>query len=128
MNIFIKNNFKQLSISAIFLLTYTPTLIWMWDRWFARDSYYTHGILVPFVSGYLIWQQQAELRRIPVKRSAWGMALIIIGVLIYLLSSLFRIYFSSGFSLLIVLVGLILHYYGVAVFRKILFRFCFFFS
>lgn len=118
---------QPLVSGLVLLLAYLPALLWMWDRWFARDSYYTHGILVPFVSGYLIWQQQAELSRIPVKRSAWGMALIIIGVLIYLLSSLFRIYFSSGFSLLIVLVGLILHYYGIAVFRKILFPVLFLF-
>lgn len=121
MNVAIRRHSQLLISGLVLLAAYLPALLWMWDRWFARDSYYTHGILVPFVTGYLIWQQREELSRIPVKRSAWGMVLIVGGILFYLLSSLFRVYFSSGFSLLIVLVGLVLHYYGTAVFRKILF-------
>ena len=125
MNIFIKNNFKQLSISAIFLLTYTPTLIWMWDRWFARDSYYSHGILIPFVVGYLIWQERESLKKIKLKESRWAIPLIILGILIHILSALFRIYFTSGYSMIIVLIGLILYFYGSAVLSKIWFPVCF---
>ena len=39
----------------------------MWDRWFSRDSYYSHGILIPFVSIYLIWQRREELLKIKPK-------------------------------------------------------------
>ena len=72
----------------------------MWGRWFSRDSYYSHGILIPFVSGYLIWNMRDELKKIKCQESKWGKSLVILGVVIYLLSSLFRIYFSSGFSML----------------------------
>ena len=44
---FFKQYFKEIMVSVIFLLAYVPTFIWMWERWFARDSYYSHGILVP---------------------------------------------------------------------------------
>ena len=93
----------------------------MWNRWFTRDSYYSHGILVPVVSGYLIWQKQNELRAVHLRRSPWGFRLIILGILFYIISSMFRVYFTAGFSMLIVLWGLILHFYGPEVLRKILF-------
>lgn len=119
--------FGQIVLGIIYLLAYFPTLVWMWDRWFAKDSYYSHGILIPFVSIYLIWQKRNELKEIVGSRSRWGLVLILLGILIHLGSSIFRVYFTSGFSMLIVLVGLILHFYGWAIFREILFPICFLF-
>jgi len=118
---FMRKYSKQLFVGAIFLLTYVPTFIWMWDRWFARDSYYSHGILIPFVTGFLIWQKRKELAAITPSRSPWGMPVIIAGMFIHIVSSLFRVYFTSGFSMLIVFIGLILFFYGPKILKKILF-------
>ncbi|MCK5581116.1 MAG: exosortase/archaeosortase family protein [Candidatus Omnitrophica bacterium] len=112
---------RQIIAGVLFLSVYLPTLIWMWDRWFARDSYYSHGILIPFVAGYLIWQKKDELQKIVCVRSRLGMVLIVVGIIVHLISSILRIYFSSGFSMLLVLVGLILHFYGKKVMRVVLF-------
>ncbi len=125
MNTFIKKNLKEVSISAIFILTYIPTFLWMWDRWFTADSYYSHGILIPFVTGFLIWQKKDELAKLEKIPSQWGIPMVASGLVIHLLSSLFRVYFTSGFSMLIVLSGLILHFYSLALFRRILFPVCF---
>jgi len=46
------------------------------------------------------------------------MRLIIIGVILYFLSSLFRVYFSSGFSMLIVLYGIVLYFLGLEFVKK----------
>lgn len=121
----IKNHAQPLTASMIFLLAYTPTLMWMWSRWFATDSYYSHGILIPFVSGYLIWQKKAELQVMPVKESLLGMPLIVAGILLYLFSALFRINFSGGLSMFVVIFGMILHFYGMAILKKILFPIAF---
>jgi len=114
---------KSLEIFAgiTVLLAYAPIILWMWDRWFARDSYYSHGVLVPFVTAYLIWQKKDALSRLTPTRSSWGIALIASGILLYILSSIFRVYFTSGFSLLLVLFGLVLHFYGPVITREIAF-------
>jgi len=112
---------KQIFAGVIFLLAYVPNLIWMWDRWFARDSYYSHGILIPIVTIVLIWQMRAELAPIKKISSGWGMPLIMLGMVMHAFGSLMRVYFISGFSMILVLVGLILFFYGTAVFKKILF-------
>jgi len=118
---FIQKHIQQLVAGAVFLLAYVPTLIWLWDRWFARDSYYSHGILIPFVTAYLIWQKREELAKIKISPSAWGLPLIAVGMFMHLFGSLMRVYFISGFSMLLVLIGMIFFFYGYAIFRKILF-------
>ena len=118
---------REIIFALVMALAYLPTLIWMWDRWFAKDSYYSHGILIPFVTGYLIWQKRKELGDIEVSRSPWGITLIVLGIAVYMLSSVFRIYFSSGFSMMIVIFGYVLHFFGVKFFKKILFPLSFLF-
>lgn len=117
----LKKYSSELITFVLVALTYTPTFLWMWDRWFARDSYYSHGILIPFVSLYLIWNKKDELRIIPRESSALGFPIIALGIIFHLVSAVFRIYFSSGFSLVIVLAGLVLHFYGLRVLRIVFF-------
>ncbi len=56
-----KKHYPFLLSSLLVLIAYVPTFVWMKTRWFARDSYYSHGILVPFVVAYLIWQKWPEI-------------------------------------------------------------------
>ncbi len=115
------NIFQKWMVGIFVLLIYVPSFLWMWDRWFARDSYYSHGILIPFVTAFLIWQRRDVLKKIKPETSPWGLMLFFLGIAIHLLSSLFRVYFSSGFSMIIVLFGLILHFYGSKVFKEVVF-------
>ena len=117
----LKSHTTEFLLAGMFILTYIPTLLWLWDRWFARDSYYSHGILIPFVSGFLVWQMRDELAAIKPRRSPWGMPLIITGLCVHLMSSLLRVYFTSGFSMLVVLSGLVLFFYGSKTLKKITF-------
>lgn len=122
---FIQKNFQELAVGVIIFLTYLPTMVWMWDRWFARDSYYSHGILIPFVSVYLIWQKKEELTKLSRVPSSWGIVLLVAGVLLHVASSSLRVYFSSGFSLILTLTGFVLHFYGAAYLRRIWFAILF---
>lgn len=127
MKTFLKKYFPEISIAIATILAYLPSFFWMWDRWFAKDSYYSHGILIPFVSGYLIWLKKKELARIPRRYSPWGMWFIASGIIVHAVSSLFRVYFSSLFSLLLVIVGIILCLYGSKILKKIIFPVLFLF-
>ncbi|MBP9853831.1 MAG: exosortase/archaeosortase family protein [Candidatus Omnitrophica bacterium] len=124
---FVRHNQKLLLAFLAMIIAYFPTLIWMWDRWFTRDSYYSHGILIPFVSLFLIYQMKEELAKIKPKESPWGMRLIIAGVVIHLLASHpnIRVYFVSGFSIMLVIPGLILYLYGAEMLKKVAFPIAF---
>lgn len=116
-----KKYIPQFIAAAMFIFAYVPTFFWIWDRWFARDSYYSHGVLIPFITGFLIWQKKDQLMSMKPVNSPWGIGLIVIGLAAHAFGSLMRVYFISGFSMLVVLVGLILFFYGSQIFRKILF-------
>jgi exosortase len=119
--VFIKTYQKEVLVVILLFAAYLPTIIWMWDRWFAENSYYSHGILVPLVSLFLILKKKDVLRQLPIVPSPWGLRLFIVGIILYWISALLHVYFSSGFSMLIVIAGLVLHFYGEKVFRAILF-------
>ena len=104
--------YKKITLGLLFIVAYLPTLLWMWDRWFAVDSYYSHGILIPLMSIVLIWQKRSVLINIKIETSPWGIRLFILGILIHLVSLLFRIYFTSAFSMLFVFTGFVLCFYG----------------
>lgn len=110
---------------ALCLLAYTPTFFWMKIRWFARDSYYSHGILIPFVVGYLIWEKRKQLHDLFQNNGPsshrLGAPLIITGLMIHIASSVLRVYFTSGFSLLLTIVGIVLHFYGMAILKTLVF-------
>jgi len=113
--------------AGIYFLSAYPTFKIMWDRWFSADSYYSHGILIPFVVGYLIWNKKDELARIKPNSSPWGLWLIVLGVIIQLFSSVFRVNFTASFSLLPIAWGFVLHFYGKETFKKIFFPLSFLF-
>ena len=97
---------------AILLRVYYPTLVWMVDRWMARDSYYGHGFLVPFVSLYWLFKKKGALAAAEKKNDAWGLLLLSSGVLIQAVSSVLRIYFLSAFSMVWILLGSVQFLWG----------------
>ncbi|MBI5357995.1 archaeosortase/exosortase family protein, partial [Candidatus Saccharibacteria bacterium] len=109
------------ALIAVTLLAYIPTFIWMYDRWNEHDTYYSHGLLVPFISAFLVWMRRKELAEIKIAPSASGWAFFGAGIGIHLISALWRVYFSSGFSLLLVLPGIILLALGKEHLKKLLF-------
>ena len=112
-------------ITAFLLVIYSPTIWWMVDRWNAKDSYYSHGFLVPFVSLYVLWAKREKLLSIRPKPAAIGLWLLIAGLVIHVISALLRVYFTSAFSSLLVISGLVLYFSGREMFKETLFSILF---
>jgi exosortase len=117
----IKKHRAEILVGILFLISYTPIIIWMAERWFSENSYYSHGILIPLVSFLLVWERRDSLKNLPYVPSAWSFRLFIFGIIIYWLSAILHIYFSASFSMLLILASLILHFYGKVTFRYVLF-------
>jgi exosortase len=111
---------KAVLIGLVVLAMYIPTFIWMWDRWFAEESYYSHGILMPLVTIFLIMFKKEELKGIGPKRNVWGLLLIGLALAIHLISAWMRVYFTSGFSMILLILGLVLYFLGVEYLKKTL--------
>lgn len=117
----LKRHQNEIIVGILLLIAYMPIILWMQQRWFAEDSYYAHGILVPFVSLLLVLEKREELRKLAYVPSAWSFRFFILGIIIYWMSAILHIYFLASFSMIIILASLVLHFYGKTTFRYVLF-------
>ncbi len=99
-------------IAALLALSYVPTFQWMWARWNAKATYYSHGMLIPFICAFIIWQKRKLLSALPVKSTSLGWTILIPALFIHLVSTVWQVGFASGFMLLPIIAGLILLFFG----------------
>lgn len=116
-----KTLFKFLSCIALLLIAYVPTILWMADRWFAKESYYGHGFLIPIVSLVIAWQRRDILRKIRPSGAAAGVWVVSACLLIHIICASLKVYFISGFSLVFAVYGLVLFFFGKEITRKLIF-------
>ena len=66
---------------AVFLggltLIYWELLSSLIRLWMGEDGYYTHGFLVPIISGYLIYRMWPRLKEIRISPSMWSLLLLL---------------------------------------------------
>ncbi len=85
------------------------------DWW--NDENYSHGLIIPFVIGYLYWLRRDRIRQIPSEPSPWGWAVFLSGLIIYIAGRFGAEYYLTRISLLILLSGIILAFHGTRMMR-----------
>jgi exosortase D (VPLPA-CTERM-specific) len=83
----------------------------MWDWWMGRPEY-SHGILMPVLATFLIWQQRDRFERLPFTGSWWGVALTGIAALVLLLGKLASVLTLVQYAYVLTLGGLMLSLVG----------------
>ena len=104
------------ALSALCLgFLFHGTMGYLWQIW--QYPEYSHGILIPFVSAFLVWQRRDELGREPFTGSWSGVAVVFLGLGIYFIGSLASITTVDTYALVIVIGGLCLALLGARAFR-----------
>lgn len=98
---------------------YWPIITPMVKQW-ASDDNYSHGFLVPFISGYLVYMRLPELKAAEVKSSNGGLLLVLLGIAMLLLGWTATEYFSMRSSLVVILAGCVLYLLGWDIFKILL--------
>jgi exosortase D (VPLPA-CTERM-specific) len=80
---------------------------------------YSHGIIIPVLSAYLIWRRREELRGLPFTGSWLGLALIAVGLVLRFVGAITTMTTIEHYAFLVVLYGLILALTGPAIFRRL---------
>jgi len=99
-------------ISVVLVVAFWPILSNMYGSWFDPGAYMDHGILVFPAAAYMVWCQRDELRKIPMKRSGWGLIILLWGALQATLGVLAQWVWVSRTAFLISLTGAILLIFG----------------
>jgi exosortase len=111
-----------LALAALLLLTW-PVWRWLWGEWMGNE-YYSHGILIPFVSLYLVYQRfrnDKELRGSPIQGSNWGLLLIALGLALYLWFFSQRAFYLAAFATIVMIGGLVWTIGGTHVAKRLIF-------
>jgi exosortase len=105
---YLRKNRLRLALGGALVLgivwSYWPTLAELVRRW-NRDPQYTHGFLVPLFALYLLWSGRDRLGLLTGKGSAWGLGVIVAGLLLRLAGARWYLSGLEEVSLLVVLAG-----------------------
>ncbi len=80
-----------LLVGLLGVLYHEPLQV-VWRAWTKEQGYYSHGPLVPFVAVWMLWGRKEILRRVAIRPSWWGLALLVPCSLVYLASTLCHMY------------------------------------
>jgi exosortase len=127
LSIAIKTYRLQLFLILALLAVLYPTIIKdMAIQWYS-DENYSHGFLVPIISAYFIYTRRDELMSAEVIPWDFGLAVIVAGLLQLLIAWLGVEYFTMRTSLIVVLGGMVLYFFGKRVFSLSLLPICYLF-
>src|SRR5277367_5029887 len=90
----------------------------MWGWWVDQPEY-SHGLLIPPVAAFLMWQQKDRLERIPFTANWWGVLLVLLGGGLLIVGQLGTVYTAVQYAYVVTLYGLILSFLGWPAFRLI---------
>lgn len=93
-------------ITGLLLYAYYPMFDGLIQRFEARDSYYSHGYMVPFITAYLIWRKRRILATLSPQGSLWGLLLLVFGLFIYIISYFLAVNITAYLSFIIVIFGI----------------------
>ncbi|MDX9701529.1 MAG: exosortase/archaeosortase family protein [Candidatus Auribacterota bacterium] len=106
--------------AIVFVAVYYPIWEWMYGRYVATDTYYSHGFLIPPISLFLLYRKRDALKKAWANRSSGGVFFLVIGIVMALLAAMWRFYFLGGLSMMVVLYGGVDYLFGKQV-RKLCF-------
>jgi len=106
--------FTLFLLAAIYCRIIPP----MVRQWY-EDENYSHGFIVPLIAGYFLYSRWQALKEEPVTPSNTGLVVIFGGLCLLLCAWLGMELFTTRASLIVVLAGLTLYFFGTGIFRII---------
>lgn len=106
--------------AGLVLILYGPILKQLVANWWTNPNY-GHGFLVPIFSGYVLWSQRHQLAKVPLKPANFGLVVMLAAIGLLLLASLAAELFTTRFSLLVLIAGMVLFLAGWRMLRAVSF-------
>lgn len=107
------------ALAMLFVLAlYKHGLNRMVDYWFTVEEY-SHGVMIPFITAFLVWQKKNVLERICFDGSWAGVAVTLAGAVIIVLGNIAAITIIMQYGFVVALAGLVFSYMGWRGFKEI---------
>lgn len=110
-----KNLWKPILVGLSLLFLYANVLMKLGRDWWT-DENYSHGLLVPFVIGFIVWTEFDQLVDSAKKTNIrLGLGVILFALLMLLGGSLGAELFTQRISFVLMLVGVVIYFFGAKI-------------
>ncbi len=112
--------FKFGFLTVLLIALYFPELRSLVITW-ADKKEYSHGFLIPLISGYVVWLKRDVLRNTPIVCDVRGLFVLIIGIVFLIIGNVAFEPFLRQSSFIISIAGLIFFMFGIEIYKTLLF-------
>ncbi len=117
---------QPLVVGLALLFLYANVLARLGNHWWT-DENYSHGLLVPFVIGFIIWLEFDELKKAGKNPSFWlGGGIVIFAFLMFLAGTLSAELFTQRVSFFLMLGGIVVYFFGTKILQLLVVPFALF--
>ncbi len=114
-----QNLWRPFAVAAALAFLYADVLAKLALDWWT-DENYSHGLLVPFVIGFIIWSEFDRLKKAAKNPSAlFGFVLIFFALLMLLGGTLGAELFTRRISLVVMLAGIVVYFFGARILKSL---------
>ena len=113
-------NFKQpVLIAAALAFLYANVLAKLGFDWWT-DENYSHGLLVPFVVGFIVWTEFDSIKKLASGGNfRLGGALVLLALTLFLVGTMGAELFVQRISLVVMLAGVLIYFFGARLLKAL---------
>jgi exosortase len=106
---------RGLAIASAIVFAYATVLLKLSHDWW-YDENYSHGLLIPFIIGYIIWQQRDRFANVQLKPSVvlGGVAVVVALITLWAGVAGAEIY-TQRMSLVLLIAGTVVYFWGTKI-------------
>jgi exosortase len=114
-----KKFYKPAAIAAALAFVYFAVLVKLSRDWWT-DENYSHGLLVPFIIGFIVWQERKRFTEQQRKSALWiGAACVSFALLALWAGTAGAELFVQRASLLLMLAGIVIYFFGFRIIQVV---------
>jgi exosortase len=115
-----KKLWQGIALSFAIVFAYATVLVKLGHDWW-NDENYSHGLLIPFIIGYIIWVQRDKLAWVSTRSSVlWGGAAVVFALFALWAGVAGAELYTQRLSLLLILAGIIVYFWGFRLLQMLL--------
>lgn len=115
-----KKLWQGLAVSFAVAFAYATVIVKLVHDWWT-DENYSHGLLIPFIIGYIIWTQREKLARVPARPALLlGGSAVVIALLALWAGVAGAELYTQRLSLILLLAGIAVYFWGLSLLRLLL--------
>jgi exosortase A len=108
------------AVAVLVVLVYRDAFVTLWRTWGGNPNY-SHGYLIPPVVAFLLWRERQAFLNARGRGTPAGLLLIVLALLGHVVSVRAGVFMTQGYSLILLLFGLCLFFYGGRATRAVWF-------